>query len=151
MSNVYKSYVVFKVDDLFCAFDCLDVQEIIRDVSNVKNICRSDSFISGVINLRGEIVTVISLKEFFSMESEAEEAAIVVANCGKEHIGFMVKDIVDVIELRGDQIESSPAVPKGLEQDFIKGVFELDSELITVLNVEGLAHLEDETAASGGV
>ena len=143
MAKIYKNYIIFKVVDLVCALDCLDVQEIIRDTKNLTSICRSDTYVCGVLNLRGEIVSVIDLQKFFNMGTEAEQMATIVVKHDTEHIGFMITEVLDVIEQPQSSVESSPAVPHGMDADHIKGVFELDGELITVLNVEGIAKVDE--------
>jgi purine-binding chemotaxis protein CheW len=148
MAKIYKNYIIFKVVDLVCALDCLDVQEIIRDTKNLTGICRSDDYVSGVLNLRGEIVSVIDLQKFFNMGTDEIQNATIVVKYEKEHIGFMVTSILDVIEQALSSVESSPAVPNGMNPEHIKGVFELNGKLVTVLNVEGIVAL-DEVAVGG--
>ena len=90
MSKLTRTFVIFKVNDLYCALDCLYVQEIIRDTKSIKTVCRSEKYISGVINLRGEIVSVMRLRQFFSMKELGEEKAIIVVTFENEHIGFKI-------------------------------------------------------------
>ncbi|MCM8530213.1 MAG: chemotaxis protein CheW [Lentisphaeraceae bacterium] len=146
MSEKYRSFVVFRIKDLYCAFDCLDVQEIIRETKQVKSICRADEHIMGVINLRGEIVTVISLKKFFDFDEKVNDSSIIVTKTSKEHLGYGVTEIADVVEIPIKAIESSPTVPEGLETQYIGGVFEWKSELVTVLESERLADIREVTA-----
>ena len=143
MSKVTRNFVIFKVNDLYCALDCLDVQEIIRDTKNIKTVCRSEDYISGVINLRGEIVSVMSLRQFFSMKELGEEKAIIVVTFEKEHIGFKICEIQDVIEHDQNKVEGCPAVPKGLSSEYISGVFEWNGELVTILSVKGIVSLDE--------
>ena len=143
MSKVSRNFVIFKVNDLFCALDCLDVQEIIRDTRHIKTICRSNDYISGVINLRGEIVSVMSLQKFFSLPQESEEKAIIVVTFEKEHIGFKIFEILDVIEHDQSKFEACPTVPNGLTDEYINGVFEWQGELVTILSVKGIVSLDE--------
>ncbi|MCH2205226.1 MAG: chemotaxis protein CheW [Lentisphaerales bacterium] len=143
MSKVSRNFVIFKVNDLYCALDCLDVREIIRDTKHVKTICRSDQYISGVINLRGEIVSVMSLQKFFELKKQTKEQAIIVVTFDKEHIGFKISEILDVIEHDQNKVEACPTVPNGLKDEYINGVFEWHGELVTILSVKGIVSLEE--------
>lgn len=143
MSSTTRNFIIFRVNDLYCALDCIHVQEIIRDTRNVKPICRSEDYITGVINLRGEIVSVLSLRKFFSMSEQGDENAIIVVNFDNEHLGLQISDILDVIEHNESKIETCPTVPKGLTSDYISGVFDWQSELVTILSVKGIVSLEE--------
>jgi purine-binding chemotaxis protein CheW len=147
MSVTFKSLVIFRVHSLVCALDCLEVQEIIKESKGLTSVKRTNHYIDGVINLRGEIVSVLNLMSFFDMvyERNPDESIIVVKDSG-ECIGLKVSSVIDVIEIAKNKIESSPAVPKGLKSQYLKGVFELDGELISLLSVAGLSEMEEKVS-----
>ena len=65
MTEVKKDYIIFRVNNLLCALNCEDVQEIIREKKGISKLKRAPEYIQGVINLRGQIVSVINLTILF--------------------------------------------------------------------------------------
>ena len=138
-----NNYVIFKVNDLFCALSCLEVQEIIRDTRHITHIPQADEHISGVINIRGKIVSVVNLTKYFKLEfKEAETDSIIVVNEDEECIGLYVTEVLDVIDISGIQIEHTPAVPHKLDPHYVKGVMEFNREITAVLNLKEILNTE---------
>ena len=138
-----NNYVIFKVNELFCALSCLEVQEIIRDTENITQIPQSDENISGVINIRGKIVTVINLPNHFNLDfNKSDNDSIIVVNEEKEVIGLYVSEVIDVADISGLNIEKTPAVPHELSPHFVKGVIEFNKEITAILNLKEILNVE---------
>ena len=138
-----NNYVIFKVNDLYCSIHCLDVQEIIRDISKITFIPQADEYITGVINLRGKIVTIINLPIYFGMEySPSDLDSIVIIDEEEECIGLLVSEVIDVVDIEHSQIEHTPAVPHELNPLFVKAVTEFKKELTAILNVKEILKVE---------
>ena len=87
MTSANNKYIIFKVKELYCAVNCLDVQEIIRETDKVTTIPGSENYIDGVLNLRGSIVTIINLALYFKLDCVPEEnESIIILNDDDEHI-----------------------------------------------------------------
>ena len=138
-----NNYVIFKVNDLYCALSCLEVQEIIRDTKHITQIPQSDDSVSGVINIRGKIVTVINLPKHFNLDfNKSGTDSIIVVNDDNECIGLYVSEVIDVIDVNDIEIEHTPAVPHQLDPHFVKGVMEFEKEITAVLNLPEILNVE---------
>lgn len=138
-----NNYVIFKVNKLYCSIHCLEVQEIIRDTSKITAIPQSDSFIQGVINLRGKIVTVLNLSKYFDLEYKPSDTdSIIIIDEDEECIGLLVSEVKDVIDIEPHLIEHTPAVPHELNPEYVKAVTEVDKELTAILNVREILKVE---------
>ena len=131
-----NNHVIFKINNLYCSIHCLEVQEIIRDTSKITPIPQSESYIQGVINLRGKIVTVLNLAKYFDLEFTARKSeSIIIIDQDDEFIGLLVSEIIDITDFDPLLIEHTPAVPHELHPEYVKAVTELDKELIAILNI----------------
>lgn len=146
-----NNYVIFKINDLYCAIHCLDVQEIIRDTSKISSLPQSDDHIQGVINLRGKIVTVINLAKYFHLDAtESKTDSIIIIDEEDECIGLLVSEVKDVLDIPPSDIESTPAVPHELDPVYVKSVAEINKELTAILNVKEILKVEPNDLETKG-
>jgi purine-binding chemotaxis protein CheW len=135
-------FVTFYVGDLLIGVDILHVEEINRLV-NVTSVPQAPPQVSGVINLRGEVVTVVDLSRVLGMGNTeiGDHSRTVVINSGDEQIGLLVDQIADVVLVRSDQIEPPPANVSGSDGRFFKGLFKLETELLVILEIDKILEL----------
>ena len=126
----------------------IDVAQIreIGKVDEITRIPRVASYIEGVMNLRGQITTVIDLRKRFSLEDGVrdEKTRIIVAEIGGMQLGIIVDSVQDVIRIPVDTIS---AVPKSLETSidtkFLTGICKQKDGLIILLNMEAMLSSQD--------
>ncbi len=128
--------VGFKIDNEFYGIDIMQVQEIIR-MYEITMVPRTLPFIKGVVNLRGKVVPIISLRERFGIK-EAEhtkDTRIVIVRIDVGLIGFIVDAMAEVIRLPERLIEPTPPTATNIESEYIRGVGKLDDNLIIILDL----------------
>ena len=130
-------FVTFYVGNLLIGVDILHVEEINRQVK-ITPVPHAPEQVRGVINLRGEVVTVVDLRKVLGMQNTQidEQSRTVVVNSGNEVIGLLVDSIADVVRFQADEIDPPPANVNGVDNRFFQGVHKLDHALLIVLNVE---------------
>jgi purine-binding chemotaxis protein CheW len=130
-------YVTFYVGDLLIGVDIQHVEEINRQV-DVTPVPQALPHVRGVINLRGEVVTVVDLRKVLDMgQTEINQCSrTVVVNSGDEEIGLLVDRVADVVLVRTDQIDPPPANVRGIDRRFFKGVYKLEKTLLIILDVD---------------
>ena len=130
-------YVSFYVGDLLIGVDIRQVEEINRQVE-ATHAPQSPDWVRGVINLRGNVVTVVDLRTILGVEQSEVTAASrnIVVNFQNEQIGLLVDRVADVVYARADEIEPPPANVSGVDGRFFTGVHKLESELLVVLDVD---------------
>lgn len=126
----------FYVGEALCGMDILNVQEI-NKLMDMTNVPQAPDYVTGILNLRGQIVTVIDLGKKLGLSStELNDATRnIIVNAGNEHIGLLVSSISDVVEAQWDKVEDPPANIGGLQGNFFKGVFKTQDRLIGILDV----------------
>lgn len=114
----------------------LKVQEIIR-MPGFTRVPNSPPFVEGVINLRGKVIPVISLRKRFGLDPQPHnrQSRIVVAEVSGAIIGFVVDSVSEVLRISPAEIEPAPRLGNS-HQEFIAGVVKLDGGLLILLDVE---------------
>ena len=135
-----KKYIVFEIDNENYGIDISSVSSIIQ-MPQITYVPRSPRHYSGIINLRGEIVPIISLRRRMNLEDDlyTNDSRIIITDIEKDkQVGLIVDDVKEVMSIADDEIrEPSPFLKK--DDSLICGVGNKDEELISIFNLELLA------------
>jgi purine-binding chemotaxis protein CheW len=137
-------FVTFYVGDLLIGIDIHSVEEINRQV-DVTPVPQAPPQVRGVINLRGEVVTVVDLRKVLGLGDTAinEHSRTVVVNSGNEEIGLLVDRVADVVLAHADQMDMPPANVSSVDGRFFKGVYKLDKTLLVLLDVDAAISMKE--------
>lgn len=118
--------------------DILRVQEIIR-VQQLTRVPNSPEFMDGVINLRGKVIPVISLRKIFGLGELAhdKQTRIVVVEVNGTVLGFIVDSVSEVLRIPAKTVEPPPRLKK-VAREYVSGVGKLDDRLLMLLDVDRL-------------
>ena len=127
----------FYVGEALCGMDILNVQEI-NKLMEMTKVPQAPPYVTGILNLRGQIVTVIDLGKKLGLTCLElnDSARNIIVNSENEYIGLLVSSISDVVEAQWDKVEDPPANIGGLQGTFFKGVFKTKDRLIGILDVD---------------
>ena len=130
-------YATFYVGDVLLGIPIREVQEINRNL-DLTAVPHGPAAVRGVMNLRGEVVTVIDLRVVFGLPpgEVSRSTRNIVLMSGDERISLLVDRIADVVTAREDKIESPPGNLSGIEDRFFSGVHRLENELLLIVDVE---------------
>jgi purine-binding chemotaxis protein CheW len=134
-------YMAFRLANQDYGLPILKVREIIGLVDITRVPC-ADSFIRGVINLRGKIVPVIDLRMKFGMEPcpATEQTVIIVVQYattrGDITMGVLVDQVQEVLSIEADEIEPPPSFGAGsMSTDFILGIGKAAKRVVFLLDI----------------
>lgn len=131
-----KQYVIFKLGNQEYGIDILNVREIsvITESTKVPNM---DSFIEGVINMRGKIIPVINLKKRFNLDDDgdAKSSRIIISTLENKEIGFLVDEASQVITMKEEDVDSPPEMLVGIDKNYIVGIGRRDEKLVIILDL----------------
>ncbi len=132
-----KQFVTFRLDDHLVGIDILRVREINR-VLDITPVQHGPSYVRGLVNLRGQTLTVFDLGVRLGLARRAltEDSHNVVLK--PDGVGLLVDGIGDVEEVDETAVESPPANIHGIAEGFIDCVVKLNSELIVILSPDKL-------------
>jgi purine-binding chemotaxis protein CheW len=129
-------YATFFVNGLYFGVEVLTVQEVIR-YQQMTRVPLAPPVVSGLINLRGQIVTAIDVRTRLGMEPRTGDRLPmnVVVRTDDGVTSLLVDEIGDVVEVQASQFEPTPDTMRGVARDLVDGIYKLDSRLLLVLNV----------------
>ena len=146
-------YLTFTLDSEDYGIGILKIKEIIG-MMTITSVPQTPKYVKGVINLRGKVIPVVDLKLRFGMNKldYTDRTCIIVVEMegesGSVMIGIVVDSVSEVLNIRGDEIENTPAFGAKLNIDYILGMAKMEGgvkillDIDRVLNVEEIAVLE---------
>ncbi|AWB67392.1 chemotaxis protein CheW [Saccharobesus litoralis] len=136
-------WVTFKLDEETYGINVMQVQEVLR-YSEIAPVPGAPVYVLGIINLRGNVVTVIDTRSRFGLASAevTDNTRIVIIEAEKQVIGILVDSVAEVVYLRASEIDTAPNVGTDESARFIQGVSNRDGELLILVDLNKL--LSDE-------
>ena len=127
----------FHVGDLFLGVELLRVQEVNR-LQDVTVVPLAPHVVSGLINLRGQIITAIDLRTRLGLPPMEEDKTptCIVIRTDRESVCLLVDRIGDVLSPPAETFEEAPENLSGPIRDAIHGVCKLDDEILLILKTE---------------
>lgn len=127
--------IVFNIDKEEYGANILKVTTIER-VLPVARVPRTPPFVKGVINLRGEIIPVLSLRQRlgFADIEETDDTRIIIVDTGEVIAGFVVDAVTEVLQIEASNIERN----SNISSEYISGLGKVGSRIVTMLNLEKL-------------
>lgn len=130
-------WVTFKLDNETYGINVMRVQEVLR-YTEIAPVPGAPSYVLGIINLRGNVVTVIDTRQRFGLDSSDvnDNTRIVIIEADKQVVGILVDSVAEVVYLRQSEIETAPNVGNEESAKFIQGVCNKNNELLILVELE---------------
>jgi purine-binding chemotaxis protein CheW len=144
-------YLTFSLAGEEYGIGILKVKEIIG-MMPVTHVPQTPEFVKGVINLRGKVIPVVDLRLRFALEAAAytERTCIIVVEVagsgGSVMMGIVVDAVSEVLNIRGADIENTPAFGVRLNTDFILGMAKAAGGIKILLDIDKVLSSEDIVA-----
>ncbi len=135
--NHRKQFCTFQLDELLFGIDVLNVQEVILP-QEMTQVPLAPQLISGLINLRGQVVTAIDLGIWLGCKNDVSDPArmSVVIHTDEDIVSFLVDSIGDVLEPDESTFEPAPQTLDENVRELTTGVYKLDGQLLLVMDVQ---------------
>ncbi|MGE8204060.1 chemotaxis protein CheW [Heyndrickxia sp. NPDC080065] len=129
--------VVFRLLDKEYAIPVQHIRSI-EKVQHITRVPRAESFVKGVINLRGVVLPIIDLQKRLNIGKilPNENTRIIITVIDKMEVGLLVDAANDVIDISKDIIEPQPEVVDTIKAEYISGVAKVDKRLLLLINLE---------------
>ncbi|MEZ4221950.1 MAG: chemotaxis protein CheW [Polyangiaceae bacterium] len=127
----------FFVDQVSFGVDVTKVQEVIR-YQEMTPVPLASPVVSGLINLRGQIVTAIDMRRLLALppRPDGELPMNVVVRSGESAVSLLVDEIGDVVDVDSSAFERPPETLTSHTKDLVLGVYKLADKLLLLLNTE---------------
>jgi len=143
-NNSITQWVTFYLDNEKYGINVMSVQEVLR-ITDIAPVPGAPHYVLGIINLRGNVVTVIDTRTRFGLvEKESDDATrIVIIESDNQVIGILVDSVAEVVDLQKSDIESTPNVGNDESSKYIQGVSSQGDQLLILVDVDKLLTEEE--------
>ncbi|MDR3542964.1 MAG: chemotaxis protein CheW [Desulfosporosinus sp.] len=130
-----EQLVTFSLGSEEYGVDIIRVQEIIR-IPAITRVPKAPTYVEGVINLRGNVIPIISLRTRFGMPlvEETDLSRIIILQVQSKVFGIRVDAVTEVLRIDSDCIEPSLPIMLGMDYQCIRGVGKIGVRLIILLD-----------------
>jgi purine-binding chemotaxis protein CheW len=132
-----RQYCTFRLDDHFLGVEVERVQEVIR-FQEMTPVPLAAPAVSGLINLRGQIVTAVDLRVCLGMPPRASGKLPmnVVVRSNDRAVSLLVDEIGDVLDVDAESFEKPPSTVDKVDRALFTGVYKLAEKLLLVLDTD---------------
>lgn len=143
-------WVTFRLENETYGINVMQVQEVLR-YTDIAPVPGAPTYVLGIINLRGNVVTVIDTRSRFGLPfcESTDSTRIVIIEAEKQVIGILVDSVAEVVYLRTTEIDNAPNIGTDESAKFIQGVSNREGELLILVDLNKLLDEEEWDEISG--
>ncbi|MCX6110421.1 MAG: chemotaxis protein CheW [Proteobacteria bacterium] len=139
MAGVGTQFSTFYVAGRLYGIEVTEVQEVVKPLP-MTAIPLAQSYIRGLINLRGQVATAVGLHQLFGLKKAASgDLMNVICRCDGNLVSLLADDIGDVMELSASQYEPVPATIDPQIRRFMSGVYKVGGPLVSIIDSDKIA------------
>lgn len=137
--------VIFKLDNEEYGLDIMKVNGI-EKYHEVVKVPNSPEYIEGIINLRGEVLPIYSLRKKFSLSNKEadDETKIIVVFTNGVKVGFVVDSVQEILHIDLESIEEAPRLVTGISRKYIKSVAKQEDRMIILIDIDLIVSDEEK-------
>ena len=137
ISDPILQWVTYQLEDEVYGINVMQVQEVLR-ITEIAPVPGAPSYVLGIINLRGSVVTVIDTRSRFGlMPKESDDLSrIIIVEVNGNVIGMLVDSVAEVVYLHQSEIDTAPSVSNDDSSRFIQGVCSRENYLLIIVDVD---------------
>ena len=143
-------WVTYRLGDETYGINVMQVQEVLR-YTEIAPVPGAPDYVLGIINLRGNVVTVIDTRARFCLmpADTTDNTRIVIIESDEQVVGILVDSVAEVVYLKSSEIDSAPNVGTEESAKFIQGVSNRDGELLILVDLNKLLSDDEWNELSG--
>lgn len=140
----------FRLENELYGINVVQIREVLR-YTEITPVPGSPYFVIGIINLRGNVVTVIDTRIRFGLEEGSidDNTRIVIVEIDSQVIGMLVDSVAEVTYIKLKDIEVTPNVGNDETSKFISGVCNNNDELLIMIDLKKMIETTDTKSAIG--
>lgn len=129
-------YLTFYLGQEEYGIEILTVREIIG-LMPVTTVPQAPHHVRGVINLRGQVIPVVDIRQKFAMEAveDTEQTCIIVVQTGGVILGIVVDQVSEVLDIVSDDIVDAPTLGSEINTDYILGIGKSEGRVTMLLDI----------------
>lgn len=142
-TNLNRQFATFFINELFFGIEVRKVQEVLR-AQEMTRVPLAPGVLRGLINLRGQIVAAIDMRERLGLapRQQEQDPMNMIVRSEDGAVSLLVDEIGDVIHVAADAYEPVPETMDRNLKQLVDGVYKLDRRLLLVLDTEHTLQLQ---------
>lgn len=131
--------VTFSLEGEVYGINVMQVQEVLRE-TEVAPVPGAPHYVIGIINLRGNVVSVIDARSRFGLMTKEDDdlSRIIVIEASSQTIGILVDSVAEVVDVQRSEIETAPNVGNDETSKYIDGVVSRGDQLLILVDLNKL-------------
>lgn len=140
-----KRFLSFSLGKEEYAIPLLSVREVIA-IPEVTPTPYSPSYFLGIMNLRGQVISVVDLRLKLGIKpTESEETSVVILDFDDHNVGVVVDSVNAVLNPSEQELSDTPGLESSKNVDFISSVYRKDQTLVLILDINKALSKEDKS------
>ncbi len=147
MDGDLSQLISFMVGEEEFGLDILRVREVIR-VREITRLPGTPTFVEGIINLRGDVIPIIDLRDKFGLPAveRTAQTRVIVVDADGRLVGMIVDAASQVVRIPADQIDPPPPIVGGLSAEYVRGVGKMEDRLLILLDIDRILTADEKLA-----
>ncbi len=144
LNDEVQQWVTYYLDNEIYGIDVMHVQEVLR-ITEIAPVPGAHDYVLGIINLRGNVVTVIDTRRRFGLDPKESDdlSRIIVVEVDDNVIGLLVDSVAEVVYLKQSDIEPSPTINNDESSYCIQGVSSREDSLLILVDINKFISEQD--------
>ena len=145
--KITKQYIVVQIGSEKYGIDIGYVDNIVR-MQKITRVPKAQAYFKGIINLRGEIVPVMSIRTKMGLENDVFTNAsriIILKIEDRGALGIIVDEVNEVVTLSEDEIDKTSMSSTNVKESFINGIGKNGDQLISLFEINAIIDEKDNS------
>ena len=139
-----QQYVIFKLEGESYGIP-IEYVKTIEKMTQMTRVPNAPEYLEGVINLRGEVVPIINMRNRFNLPlaDQKEDMRTIILELEEISVGMIVDSSSEVLSIEDSAIDQTISLDAAVQDDHIRGIGKIDERMIILLNLYKVLQLED--------
>mgnify|MGYP006271685889 CR=1 FL=1 len=149
--NQFNRWVTFRLAEEIYGINVMQVQEVLR-VTEVAPVPGAPGTVLGILNLRGNVVTVVDARELFGLarSENTDQSRIMIVEINKVIVGMLVDSVAEVVNIQNSDIDAPPSIGNDDRSRYIQGVYSKHDEILILVDLNRLMGPDAQFIQGGG-
>ena len=137
-------FLIFQVGEIHYGIDILKIEGI-NWVPAITPVFSAPSYVKGLLNLRGQLVTVFDLAIRLGLQEcqLSKKSRIIILKLNMEYVGLLVDSVIEVVASQEKFVEPPPANASESQRAFFSGILKRNNSLTTIIDVDEIIKVEE--------
>jgi purine-binding chemotaxis protein CheW len=146
----FNRWVTFRLADEIYGINVMQVQEVLR-MTEIAPVPGAPGCVIGIINLRGNVVTVVDARELFGLvrNDSTDQTRIMIVEINKLIVGLLVDSVAEVVNIQNSEIDSAPSIGNDDNSRYIQSVYSKNGEILILIDLNRLMTADAQFVQGG--